>query len=180
MAKISSQTNYQSKIGNPHAVSGPYGLGAINPMMSPNAGREVLNTQSPLSSSEIGVAAKRVVKEGFIELAKRSGILARGPSPASLALAAISPLTLNADIDSDRLGTYNNLGGPILTESGYVDPQKYLQFKEAEQQTQIEIFQKQKREREERWSSMKADEIKTKLQSADDHISRYFSRRAIK
>lgn len=180
MAKISTQTNYQSKIGNPLAISGPYGLGAINPMMSPNAGREVLTTQSPLSSDEINNFTSRAMKEGVIELAKRSGILARGTNPVALGVTAMSPLTLNADIDSERLGTYRNLGSPILTESGYVDPQKYIKFKEAEEKTRLETFEKQKRERNERWSNMKSDELNKKLQSADDHITHYFSRRAVK
>jgi len=175
MAKIATQTNYQSKIGNPLAVSGPYGLGAINPMMSPNAGREVLTTQSPLTGSEIDFYSKGLIKESAKELLKQSGILARGASPAVLAWTSIQPLTLTADVDSERLGLYNG-----LLKTTPEDMEKMRLLHQAQIKTQTEVFEKQRREREERWASMKSDELNKKLQSADDHITHYFSRRAIK
>ncbi len=172
MAKISTQTNYQSKIGNPLAVSGPFGLGSLNPMLSPNAGREVLNTQSPLTSEEIGKYQGIALKQGAIELLKRGGLLARGTNPAGIALTTITPLTLNA-------GEEDFLANKRYSFSEEEIRKEQLLY-QAEQAKQNEIFQKQKREREERWSNMKADELNIKLHASDDHISRYFSRRAIK
>lgn len=186
MSKISSQVNFQSKIGNPLAVSGPYGLGAINPMMSPNAGREVLNTPSPIDNKALGIAAKQFVKRQASNFLVRAGLLAKGATsatPVGLAANFLSTTsTLNAG-EEDYLAK-NNRSFLSLSPAQQAELDKQWKqqalYEEAERKRNDEIWQKQQREREERWSNMKADELNTKLQSADDHISRYFSKRAIK
>lgn len=186
MSKISSQVGFQSKIGNPMAVSGPYGLGAINPMMSPNAGREVLNTPSPVPETSLAPLAKIVVKKEGMNLLVRAGLLARG-------VGSITPLGVGANLmattstlnagEEEFLQNQNKILYRSSPEQQRILDEQWRQqalYEEAERKTQDEIFQKQKREREERWSNMKVDELNTKLKTSDDHISRYFSRRAIK
>lgn len=187
MSKISSQVNYQSKIGNPLAVSGPYGLGAINPMMSPNAGREVLNTHSPIPDKSLGIVAKTVAKRGAVNLLVRAGLLAKGMTNltplgvASNLLAGTSELNAGEE-DWLRSREKGVLFSVSPAEQAKIEEQWKQQalYEEAQRRKEDEIFQKQQREREERWSNMKTEELNTKLQSSDDHIGRYFSRRAIK
>jgi hypothetical protein len=167
-------------------VSGPYGLGAINPMMSPNAGREVLNLPSPVPQNNIAPIAKMVAKQGTMNLLVRAGLLVRG-------VASITPLgvaanlmgttsTLNAG-EEDFLQNQNRVLYRSSPEAQRILDEQWRQqalYEEAERKTQDEIWQKQNKERNERWSNMKVDELNTKLKTSDDHISRYFSRRAIK
>ena len=179
MSKISSQTAFQSKIGNPMAVSGPYGLGAINKMMSPNAGREVLNTPSPIDNTSIAPMLKMVAKQEAKQLLVRAGLLAQGVSslhPAGVALNVLSTTTpLNAG-EEDWVANRNRPTFPVPQEQ-LADARKWMLLQEAQALTQREINTKQARERDQRWSDMKVDEIKTQLQSSDDHISRYFKGR---
>ena len=197
MSKISSQVNYQSKIGNPRAIYGPYGLGAVNPMMAPDAGRTVLGTESPLNDKALGVAAKEFVKRQATNLLVRAGLLVKGMSsvtPIGMGANILSTTsTLNAG-EADWLRThsprprkheYNPLTGEYdpetrLDDGTFVRISEYDAYNEMQRISQQEIFEKQQRERNERWSSMKTEELNTKLQSSDDHIGRYFSRRAIK
>jgi hypothetical protein len=151
-------------------------------MMSPNAGRDVLNLPSPVKNENISPILKNVAKLEAKQLLVRGGMLVQGVSSANpigafLNLASATT-TLNAG-EENFLQT-NQSGSSIKNGPMYFDPQQYLDVQEAQRKTQEEIFQKQKREREERWSNMKVDELNTKLKTSDDHISRYFSRRAIK
>lgn len=186
MSNALSQVNYQSKIGNPLAVSGPYGLGAINPMMAPDAGRTVLGTESPLNGKALGIAAKQVVKRQIGNFLVRAGLLAKGASSVTPIGMAANFMSMTAPLNAgeeDWLANRNrNLIKFSPAEQAMIEEQWRQQklYEQAQRKTQDEIFEKQKREREERWSNMKVEELNTKLQSSDDHISRYFSKRAIK
>lgn len=179
MSKISSQVNYQSKIGNPLAVSGPYGLGAINPMMSPNAGREVLNTPSPIQDKTLPIIAKTVAKRGAVNLLVRAGLLAKGMTNLTPLGVASNLLAGTTELNAGEEDYLRNNIRPASPEALEYIRQQEL-YEQSGRITQQEIFQREQREREERWSNMKIEELNTKLQSSDDHIFRYFSKRAIK
>lgn len=179
MSKISSQVNFQSKIGNPLAVSGPYGLGAINPMMSPNAGREILNTPSPINGKELQIIAKTAAKRGAVNLLVRAGLLARGMSNLTPLGMASNLLASTSELNAGEEDFLRNNIRPASPEALEYIRQQEL-YEQSGRKTQEEIFQREQREREERWSNMKVDELNTKLQTSEDHISRYFSKRAIK
>lgn len=179
MSKISSQVNYQSKIGNPLAVSGPYGLGAINPMMSPNAGREILNTPSPVNDKTLPILAKTAAKRGAVNLLVRAGLIARGMTNLTPLGVASNLLGSTTELNAGEEDYLRNNIRPASPEALEYIRQQEL-YEQAGRKTQQEIFQREQREREERWSNMKVEELNTKLQSSDDHISRYFSKRAIK
>jgi hypothetical protein len=186
MAKISTQTNYQSKIGNPAAMTGPFGIGAINPMMSPNAGREVLNTPSPVPDKSLGLLAKEVAKKGVTKLLIAGGLIAKGASSLSPVGVAANLLSTTQQLNAGEEDWIQSRSKSFYTaspaEQARMEEQWRQQalYEQAERKTQDEIWQRQNRERNERWSSMKADELNKKLQTSDDHITHYFSRRAIK